>query len=65
MTNATSVAKMSLQTIFVRQSRATMKERNRAQAAEMASATKNITMLILAKYLKKEEDWCGPKVHIL
>jgi hypothetical protein len=54
--NATSVAKTtktSLQTIIVCQSRATMKERNRAQAAETASTTKKITMLILVKYLEK------------
>jgi len=39
--------------IIVRQSRATTKERNQAQAAETASAMKNITMLILVKYLEK------------
>jgi hypothetical protein len=53
MTNAISVAKTSLRMTIIRQSRATMKERNRAQAAEMASATKKITMLILVKYLEK------------
>ena len=53
MMNATLVAKTSLQMIIVRQSRATMKEQNRAQAAETASATKKITMLILVKYLEK------------
>ncbi len=53
MTNATLVAKMSLRTTIVRQNRATMMERNWAQAAETASATKKITMLILVKCLKK------------
>jgi hypothetical protein len=53
MTNATSVAKMSLRTTIARQSRATMMEHNRAQTAETASATKKITMSILVKYLEK------------
>ena len=60
-TNATSVAKMSLQTTIVRQSRATMKERNRAQAAETASAMRKITMSIQVKYLEKRGRLVWPK----
>ena len=52
-TNATSIAKMSLRTTIVRQSRATLKEQNQAQAAETASATRKITMWIQVKYLEK------------
>jgi hypothetical protein len=46
---------------IVRQSRATMKERNRAQAAEKASAKRKITMSIQVKYLEKRGRSVWPK----
>jgi hypothetical protein len=52
-TNATSVAKTSLGKNITRQNRATMRERNRAQVAENASATRKITMSIQVRYLEK------------
>jgi len=60
-TNATSVAKMSLRTNIVRQNRATMKERNRAQAAEKANAMRKITMSNQVKYLEKRGRSVWPK----
>ena len=62
MTNATSVATTSLQTMNIaRQSRAMM-NRNQVRAAKTASVTKEITMSALVKYLKKVEGRCGQEV---